>query len=397
MPGIEEMGSDVPVDSVDPIELRERIESGESVTILDVRGSSEYEKWHIDGENVTIENVPYYEFIEGVDQALLERVPDGDPVIAVCAKGGASEYVAGLLVQVGVDAVNMAEGMNGWASIFEATELTRAPGPATVVQFLRPSSGCLSYLVCEGGEAAVVDPLRAFTDRYLEEAADRGCALVYAIDTHVHADHISGVRALAAEPGVTAVVPEPAVARGIEYDVPYETLADGDVLEVGAATIEAVHTPGHTSGMTSYLVDGGVLLSGDGLFVESVARPDLEKGAAGAPEAAGLLYDTIHERILTLPGETVVAPGHVSDAAEPDTDGTYTAVLGPLAESIAVLHRDREEFVEFILSDMPPRPANHEEIIATNLGQRDTDDEEAFELELGPNNCAASQDALTGD
>ncbi len=105
----------------------------------------------------------------------------------------------------------------------------------------------------------------------------------------------------------------------------------------------------------------------------------------------------MQDRVLSLPDDTVVAPAHFSDSATTADDGTYTSTVGELRKSMAVLSMDREEFVEFILSDMPPRPSNYEEIIATNLGQRHTDDEEAFELELGPNNCAASQDSLTSD
>jgi len=82
--------------------------------------------------------------------------------------------------------------MNGWARIYEAVEVTRYDGPGTLLQYQRPSSGCLGYLLYDGGEAAVVDPLRAFTGRYLADADDLGVDLKYAIDTHVHADHISG-------------------------------------------------------------------------------------------------------------------------------------------------------------------------------------------------------------
>jgi glyoxylase-like metal-dependent hydrolase (beta-lactamase superfamily II) len=389
------MGSDVPVESVDPEELRDRIESGEPVTILDVRAMAEFDAWHIDGENVTVANVPYYEFLQGADEELLSQVPDGDPVVAICAKGGASEFVAGVLIEAGVDAVNLAEGMNGWARVFDVVELD-VEGPGTVVQLQRPSSGCLSYLVVEGGVAAVVDPLRAFTDRYVAVADGYGATVEHVLDTHIHADHVSGLRALARTTGATAHLPAKSVERGVEYDDPYEPIEDGDLLHVGEATVEAVHTPGHTSGMTSYLVDDQVLCTGDGLFVESVARPDLEKGADGAPDAAAQLYDTLQE-ILELPDDTLVAPGHFSDAATPAADGSYTARLADLRDSMAALGMDRDEFVEFILSDMPPRPANHEEIIAINLGQQDADDDEAFELELGPNNCAASQEALTSD
>ena len=395
MTDMEDMESDVPVDSLDPEVLRERIAAGEPVTILDVRAPNEYEEWHIEGESVTVANVPYYRFLDD-GEGLLDSVPEGDPIVAVCAKGGASEYVAGLLKQEGLDAVNLAGGMNAWARILEAVEVSRAPGPATVVQLQRPSSGCLSYLLVEGEAAAVIDPLRAFTERYLELAEEYGATLEAVLDTHVHADHVSGLRDLSTASGATAYLPAPAFDRGVDYDEPVESIADGDVVSVGEATIAAHHTPGHTSGMTSYMVDDELLCTGDGLFVESVARPDLEEGDEGAPAAARQLYDTLQE-ILTLPPETLVAPGHFSDAATPAADGTYTATLSEIRDSMAVLQRDRDSFVEFILSDMPPRPSNFEEIIAINLGQRESDDEEAFELELGPNNCAASQDALTSD
>jgi glyoxylase-like metal-dependent hydrolase (beta-lactamase superfamily II)/rhodanese-related sulfurtransferase len=385
----------VDVASVDPEELRDRIDSGEQVTILDVRVQSEYEEWQIDGENVTTVNIPYFEFIEGVDDDLLSSVPEGDPVVAVCAKGGASMYVAGTLLDHGIEAVNMADGMNGWARIYDVVEVSRAPGPATVLQLQRPSSGCLSYLVHHDGEGALVDPLRAFTDFYADLAEDLDVNLAYAVDTHIHADHVSGVRAVAERTGAETVLSAGAIARGVEYDIDL-AVEDGDVLSVGDATVEVRPKPGHTSGMTSYLVDDGVLLTGDGLFVESVARPDLEEGAEGAPDAARQLYDALMD-VLDYPDDTVIAPAHFSDSANTAADGSYTALLGDLTDRMEALSMDREAFVTFILEDMPPRPGNFEEIIETNLGQRDVDDEKAFELELGPNNCAATRESIADD
>jgi glyoxylase-like metal-dependent hydrolase (beta-lactamase superfamily II) len=149
--------------------------------------------------------------------------------------------------------------------------------------------------------------------------------------------------------------------------------------------------------MTSYLLDESLLATGDGLFIESVARPDLEEGDEGAPDAARMLYESLQERVLPLPDDTLVGGAHFSDAAEPAEDGTYTAPIGDLLEEMDALSMDEDDFVEVILADMPPRPANYEQIIATNLGQNAVDDEEAFTLELGPNNCAASQESLAGD
>ncbi|AZH25910.1 MBL fold metallo-hydrolase [Haloplanus aerogenes] len=388
---------DIDVETVDPEALYRRIENGEAITLLDVRMASEYDKWHIEGENVESINVPYFEFLEDeVDDETLDRIPDDRPVTIVCAKGGASQFVGGKLAERGYDVDNLDGGMNAWARIYEAVEVTGYDGAGTLWQYQRPSSGCLGYLLVDGDEAAVIDPLRAFTDRYLDDAAAQGADLVYALDTHIHADHISGVRELA-DAGVEGVLPAPAADRGVTYTDAVTLADDGDQFPVGDATIEAVYTPGHTTGMTSYLVDESFLATGDGLFVESVARPDLEDGADGAPDAARMLYESLQERVLTLPDDTLVGGSHASDAAVPADDGTYTAPLGDLVERMDALTMDADEFVDLILSDMPPRPANYEEIIATNLGRNDVDDEDAFELELGPNNCAASQGSLAGD
>ncbi|QLH76653.1 MBL fold metallo-hydrolase [Halosimplex rubrum] len=388
---------DADVESVDPETLKDRIDAGEDLTLLDARMNSDYEEWRIDGENVTSINVPYFEFLEDdIDEDVLDQIPDDREVTVLCAKGGASEFVAGTLAEHGYDVNHLEDGMNGWASIYETVEVERYDGAGTLLQYQRPSSGCLGYLLYDDGEAAIIDPLRAFTDRYLEDADDLGVDLKYALDTHVHADHISGVRALDDE-GVEGVIPEAAVDRGVTYADELTTAEDGDTFEVGDASIEAVYTPGHTTGMTSYLVDGSLLATGDGLFIESVARPDLEEGDDGAPDAARMLYESLQERVLTLSDDTLIGGAHFSDAAEPAADGTYTAPIGELVAEMDALTMDEDEFVDLILSDMPPRPANYEDIIATNLGQNAVDDEEAFTLELGPNNCAASQESLAGD
>jgi glyoxylase-like metal-dependent hydrolase (beta-lactamase superfamily II)/rhodanese-related sulfurtransferase len=388
---------DADVETISPEALKSRIDAGESLTLLDTRMSSDYDEWRIDGESVESINVPYYEFLdEGIDDEILESIPDDREVTVLCAKGGASEFVAGKLSERGYDVNHLEDGMNGWARIYERVAVTGYDGPGTLYQYQRPSSGCLGYLLVDGDEAAVVDPLRAFTDRYLEDADELGVDLRYALDTHVHADHVSGVRELD-DRGVTGVIPENAVPRGVTYADDLETAADGDEFAIGEATIETVYTPGHTTGMTSYLLGDSLLATGDGLFVESVARPDLEEGDEGAPEAARLLYESLQERVLPLPDDTLIGGAHFSDAADPAADGTYTAPIGDLVDRMDALTMAEDDFVETILADMPPRPANYEDIIATNLGQQEADDEEAFTLELGPNNCAASQESLAGD
>ena len=379
------------VESITPKQLKERIDSGENVFILDARSEGDFDEWHIEGENVEIVNYPYFQLLDGIPQDLLAGLPEEQKITVLCAKGGSSEMVAENLEEEGYDVNHLERGMKGWARIYEYTELD-VDVDATIAQYQRPSSGCLAYLVVSNGEAAVIDPLRAFTDDYIQDVRNLGAELTYAIDTHVHADHISGIRAVAEQTDATAIMPEAAAARGVEYDRQYGTIEDGDALTVGDIEIDVYHTPGHTTGMTAYKV-GNVLFTGDGLFTESVARPDLEDPEA-ARDAARTLYESLTETVLTQADDTIIAPAHFSDSATPNEDGTYTAALGELRDTMDALSMDEASFVEFIVSDVPPRPANYEEIIATNLGQEAPDDEETFELELGPNNCAASEEAL---
>jgi glyoxylase-like metal-dependent hydrolase (beta-lactamase superfamily II) len=374
--------------TVTPGELHRTVSAGQQVSILDLRDRDEVETWRIDGEAVTLTQAPMMRFVAaeatgGVGE-LASELGIPEPVVAVCGEGEASDRVAGLLNDAGIEARNLAGGMEAWARLYTAAEI-EAGGP-TIVGYHRPSSGCLSYLIAAGGEAVVVDPLRAFVDRYVEDAAERGLSITAAVDTHVHADHVSGIRDLAAETGARAVVPAGALDRGLAFEA--ETIEDGAEITVGETPIEALHAPGHTTEMTAFDLDG-VVLSGDSLFFESVARPDLERGDEGAHDLAKQLHATLTNR-LALPGETLIAPGHVGSGATPQDDGTHTTTLAELRERLDLLGLDREAFVDQILKDMPPRPANYERIIATNLGREEIEAREAFELELGPNNCAVS-------
>jgi len=381
------------VESLSPDALADRLDAGQPVRLLDVRNRDEYEEWHIDGPSVTTALVPYMQWLQAdATDSVAERAADIDgegPIVAVCARGEASAYVADLLDRAGYDARNLADGMEGWARVSRTTDLP-TDGAATVVRYRRPASGCLGYMVTAGDEAVVVDPLRAFVDRYVADAEERGATITHVVDTHVHADHVSGLRELADRTGATPLMPHMAIERGVEYDV--EPIIHGETIPVGDTALEALHLPGHTTGMTAFHV-AGVLLAGDSLFVESVARPDLEQGADGAPALAAQLYESLTERLADLPDETLVAPGHYSEAATPAADGSYTATLGELRERLRVFAMDRNEFTGRIVMDMPDRPANFERIIAINLGRVEPDEGEAFELELGPNNCAASPEA----
>jgi len=320
------MAEDYPDPPTDPpslsaATLQAKLDAGELVRLLDVRDRDEYEEWRLRGESVTATQHPFTKFLQakvtGEVDSLVAEVAGTGPITVVCGRGEASAFVAGLLTEHGVEAQNLSDGMEGWARLYEAREISC--DAATVLQYRRPSSGCLGYMIISDGSAAVVDPLRAFTDRYSADAADRDASITHAIDTHVHADHISGVRRLAAETGAEPILSERAVARGVD-DV--TALAADETLRVGSATLEPRPLPGHTTGMTGFTV-GDVLLAGDSVFLDSVARPDLEAGADGARDLARDLHRTLTDRLAALPDETLVAPGHYSES-------TLTTVRSPL-------------------------------------------------------------------
>ena len=377
----------VEVSSTEPAALKRRIDDGRSVTLLDTREPDDFAVWHIDGPDVETVNVPHTAFLDGVDEAAVEELPRDEAVVVTCAVGLSSEFVAERLVEAGYEASHLADGMRGWARLYEHTDIELAGG-TLVRQYHRPSSGCLAYMVVADGRAAVVDPLRAFTEQYAEDATALGAEVDLVLDTHVHADHVSGLRDLAAATDAAAAMPAAAAERGMTDADALRLVADGDDLAVGSATLSVRATPGHTTGTATYVVDGALALAGDTLFVDGVARPDLEAGADGAREAAGALYDSIHDRLLSLPDDALVGAAHHGPETAPRTDGAYLATVADLRD-LPVLSLDREAFVDRVASDLPPRPANHEEIIETNPGRRSVDDETAFEMELGPNNCAA--------
>jgi glyoxylase-like metal-dependent hydrolase (beta-lactamase superfamily II) len=379
--------------AVDAAELASWLRAGESFTVLDVRNRDEFESWHVDGPSVEAVQTPHQQFIAARARGTTEDlVPDGpEPVLVVCGVGEASAEVATQLRETGVDARNLAGGMAAWARAYEAVDIPTATG--TVRQYQRPSSGCLAYLLVSDGEAAVVDPLRAFAHRYAEDSAAHDATIEYAIDTHVHADHVSGVRTVADATGADVVLPAGVTDYGIDLDLDADQLlADGDTVGVGRLALETLALPGHTPEAVGFRVvvdeHGDLLLAGDTLFLDSVARPDLAVEAGAMASMARNLFATLSE-LTNLPDETRVAPGHVATATSADSAGRYLDTVGDLRQRLDVLSLSEDAFVAQLTDSMPERPANDAAIRRINLGQESIDDEAAFDLELGPNNCAA--------
>jgi len=229
-------------------------------------------------------------------------------------------------------------------------------------QFVDADLGCASYLIGdeEAGVAVVVDPSYAI-EQYLEEADRDGVRLVAVLETHTHADHLSGHGRLALEHGLTVHIhPIAAVAY------PSEPLADGEELEFGSVRVRVLHTPGHRPEHCCFLVDERILLTGDSLFVGDAARPDL---AVAAREGARDLFYSLH-RLAELPDAVSVYPGHVAGSLcgghmSADPSSTIGAERTG-NQALAIL--DVEGFVNASASISTPRPPNLERIVAFNAG-----------------------------
>ena len=221
--------------------------------------------------------------------------------------------------------------------------------------------GCLahaSYLVGDGGEAAVVDPQRD-VDQYLAFAAEHGLRIRYVIETHLHADFVSGHRELAERAGAQIVIGEEAGAS-----FPHLAVRDGATLRVGSLLLRALATPGHTPESISWLVieDGKPrrLLTGDTLFIGDVGRPDLAGGRGYTAEAmAGMLYDSLHGKILTLPDDVEVWPAHGAGSAcgRNISKETSSTIGVQRCVNWALRPMPRESFVSLMTADLAPPPA----------------------------------------
>ncbi len=179
-------------------EINQLIVEKQPVFMLDVRNGADFNDWKIEGENIEYFNVPYFDLIDGVEP-ILEQIPTDKPIIVVCAKEGSSMMIAEMLTEKGLEVSYLQGGMKTWSEYLYPTKVYEDED-ITVHQFIRVGKGCLSYIVTSGEEALIVDPSR-FVDTYMDFAAAQGVKITHIVDSHLHADHITGGRELADKTG----------------------------------------------------------------------------------------------------------------------------------------------------------------------------------------------------
>jgi len=373
---------------IPPQELADRLDQGEPLQVLDVRSAEKVAAGHVTlGSALDFRAMPNSNLLALSSLADL-RLDPARPVAVICNRGNSSKQSTAFLRERGYEAFSVIGGMAAWETVYVARRLAPTPSLAHVVQLDRLGNGALSYVLVSDGDAVVVDPGR-HVDRYDAILADLSATAAAVVDTHMHADYLSGARAAAARWQVPYFVHADDAASpydGTPGRFAHQALSDGDTIVVGRATLRAVHVPGHTLGSVALLADDGLALTGDFLFVRSVGRPDL---GGQAETWAKQLWRSLERARREWAGELLVLPAHYSSEEERRADRAVAARFDVItATNVAVRIQDEGEFLRWLAEHQTTPPEAYRTIKEANLGLADVADADAATLESGPNQCA---------
>ncbi|HTH23161.1 MAG TPA: rhodanese-like domain-containing protein [Nitrososphaeraceae archaeon] len=403
---------------IDPSGLKKKIDNNEDIFILDVRTPQEYELWRLSYDRHRTPKLIPVDNLLAQGSRLIKELPRDKEIITICAHGIRSMAAANFLNQLGYNVKSLSGGMAGWNKVYDVAQVP-VPSQASfrIWQIRRVSKGCMGYMISsiQDKKAVVIDPSREIYNSFLKVAEDNGLIIVKVIDTHQHADHVSGVAKLVKNiklninPEIVAYFSSFEEYSGNEnmglYNIKY--VGNGDLIEVGKnVKLRVIHTPGHTKGSMSFFIEpstsnrdrdepeGNInpyyyyLFTGDTLFIDGIGRPDLRDEAA---EFAGILYETYHQKIDKFPPNTLILPAHFNAASIALKHGIpIYETIESLKKKIMLLSMNKEEFVSLITETVPPKPTNYKTIISINKKMLPYDEVQIPDLEAGPNSCSIS-------
>lgn len=376
---------------IDAEKLKEKLDRGEDVFILDVRSPAEHAAWKLSYDKYAENPVIPVDKLSGSPNQIAEQIPKDKEIVTLCAHGKRSHMAAQMLSKMGYNVKSIKGGMAAWNQVYDVAKvpLSNAANDVRVWQLRRVSKGCMSYVIASGKSATVIDSTCDLDSSVLRLAEENDLKIVSVIDTHMHADHVSGLSALAKKTGAKAYI-----GAREEYepssDFKVNKLDNDQVLSLSeGASLTVIHTPGHTEGSLCFLLKSGkksYLFTGDTLFVNGVGRPDLH---SKAKEYATNLYNTYQGILLKYPDDTVILPAHYDTSSITVKHGELIMeTLGSVKKKNKLLSMPQSEFVRLMVSTVPPRPANYEKIAQINKKLMRCDQIKIGDLEEGPNSCA---------
>lgn len=382
------MHQDSKIPQITATELAAALESGTALQVLDVRAPQRLAAGRID-------TPPSARFLN-LPNSLLFSLPDPElagldrsiPVAAVCGHGHSSMQTAAVLLQQGYQVRSLAGGMAAWMQLAWPRELTAPAGFSRLLQFDRLGKGALGYLLISAGRALVIDPPRDYS-AYVAAAEETGARIAGVLDTHVHADYISGA------PELARLMSTPYYLHPADNVYPFDgrpgalsisQLSDGQEIEIGKGKVRVMHTPGHTEGSVCVLAGDSACFSGDFVFIDSLGRPDL---AGRSAEWTPQLWASLERARREWPAAMQIYPAHYSSDEERNADRTVGRSFGELLGSNSALGlRDAAGFSAWVESHVKPAPEAYPIIKAINIGLTEANEEEMEFLEAGRNECA---------
>ena len=352
-----------------------------SLLVLDIRAESSFKDWHIKGsENIDVYNDIWQGNFETVKRKL-NQLPKDKKIITVCNAGVTSQNASMLLESLGYNTLVLEKGMIGWNSLHQTIE-TINEGDLLIKQIIRMGKGCLSYLIGSNAakECFIVDPSQ-FIEEYADLVKKIGFKIKGVVETHVHADHLSGAKMLSEITKTNYYIS----GRDFNANLDFTDLEKLDEIDIGQNKIKIIKTPGHTTGSDCLLVNDKVLVTGDTLFLEGVGRPDLMRDTTDAEKGAKILFNSLNQ-LKSLDKNLLILPAHFTTY----TNAPICERLGSLLKNNKALKIDsEEEFAGYILNNLPMAPPNYVQIKSINLNCMQLPRQMGEQMEFGPNRCAS--------
>jgi glyoxylase-like metal-dependent hydrolase (beta-lactamase superfamily II)/rhodanese-related sulfurtransferase len=380
---------------IEPYDLKNKMDSGENLYILDVRTPEEYKSWKISYDKLVEPSLVPLDKLSSAEQ--IRNIPKDREVITVCSHGMRSKMAAEYLSQLGYNVKSIRGGMVAWNKVNDLALIpTNADLNLKIWQIRRISKGCMTYLISYFNDAVVIDPPCSSAASIYEIAKKNNLRIKALIETHRHADHLSASMTIAKETGAILYLSpleeyetEQTLADGLEMT----SLNDGRRIEItNGLYLDVIHTPGHTVGSMTFKLEAlpdvnensereTFLFSGDTLFVDGIGRPDLHDKVDEFSRTLFLTY----KKLSSLPDNTIVLPSHYSKSMKHEDPIFKT--IGDIKADVRAFRMDEDEFISYVTSSIPPQPMNYKRILQLNKDLLLCNRLHLDDLEAGPNSC----------